>query len=588
MVITHRRFALLLVVIFAISAFVSMAIASVRTNPARSEGSPDQLGASRRVQADARGSVSALPAGPDVPRMEQVIQSFVSDQHFMGSVLVARGNEIILDKGYGFAILEWGVANSPATKFRLGSITKQFTAASILLLEERGKLSISDPVKKYMPDAPAAWDKITIFNLLTHTSGIPNFTSFPDYASLEPFTTTPTQLVKLFRDKPLDFPPGEKMSYSNSGYVLLGYLIEKISGESYEKFVQENIFTPLGMKDSGYDSNSAIIPHRAAGYSPGPNGPINAGYINMTVPLSAGGLYSTTEDLLRWEQGLFGGKLLSPASLQKMTTPFKNDYACGLMVHTANGRKLIAHGGGIEGFNTILAYYPEDNLTVVALSNINGQAPQDIAAKLAALAHGEKVVLLSERKEVPVDPKLFEGYVGNYELAPKFILTVTREDDKLITQATGQPKVPIFAESEREFFAKAVDAQFTFVTDAQGRATELILHQGGDDVHAKRLEGEVPQPKEHKEITLDPKRFDGYVGQYQLAPNFILTITREGDALFAQATGQSKVQIFPEGEREFFYKVVDAQITFETDSAGRATSLTLHQNGANTPAKRVQ
>ena len=236
----------------------------------------------------------------------------------------------------------------------------------------------------------------------------------------------------------------------------------------------------------------------------------------------------------------------------------------------------------------MLAYYPEDKLTVVVLSNINGQAPPDIASKLAALAHGEKVVLLSERKEVTVDPKLLEGYVGNYELAPKFILTVTREGARLITQATGQPQVPIFAESDREFFAKVVDAQITFVTDAQGHATELILHQGGNDVHAKRFEGEVPKPKEHKEITIDPKRFDGYVGQYQLAPNFILTITREGDALFAQATGQPKVQIFPEGEREFFYKVVDAQITFETDSAGHATSLTLHQNGANMPAKRVQ
>jgi CubicO group peptidase (beta-lactamase class C family) len=520
--------------------------------------------------------------------MEQVIQSFVSDQHFMGSVLVSRGNEIILDKGYGLANLEWNVPNSPSTKFRLGSITKQFTAASILLLEERGKLSVSDPVNKYMPDAPAAWDKVTIFNLLTHTSGIPSFTSFPDYASLEPFTTTPAQLVKLFRDKPLDFAPGEKWSYSNSGYVLLGYLIEKISGESYEKFVQENIFTPLGMKDSGYDSNSAIIPRRAAGYSPGPDGPVNAGFINMTVPLSAGGLYSTTDDLLRWEQGLFGGKLLSPAALQKMTTPFKEDYAFGLMVHTVNGHKVIEHGGGIEGFTTMLAYYPEDKLTVVVLSNFNGSAPPDIASKLAVLARGEKVVLLSERKEVTVNPKLLDGYVGNYELAPKFILTVTREGDKLITQATGQPKVPIFAESEREFFAKVVDAQITFVTDAQGRATELILHQGGRDVHAKRFEGEVPQPKEHKEITLDPKLFDGYVGQYQLAPNFILTITREGDALFAQATGQPKVQIFPESEREFFYKVVDAQITFETDSTGRATSLTLHQNGATMPAKRVQ
>jgi CubicO group peptidase (beta-lactamase class C family) len=259
--------------------------------------------------------------------------------------------------------------------------------------------------------------------------------------------------------------------------------------------VQENIFTPLGMKDSGYDSNSAIIPHRAAGYSPGPSGPENAGYINMTVPLSAGGLYSTTDDLLRWEQGLFGGKLLSSASLEKMTTPFKEDYACGLMVRTVKGRKVIEHGGGIEGFNTMLAYYPEDELTVIVLSNINGPTPEDIASKLAALVHGEKIVLLSERKEASVASKVLDGYVGNYELAPKFILTVTREGDRLVTQATGQPKVPIFAESEREFFAKVVDAQITFVTDAQGRASELILHQGGRDMHAKRFEGEMPQPK---------------------------------------------------------------------------------------------
>ena len=579
----NRKFAYVLVVILAI-----VPMAPARPNPGRTLDHKDQLKTSTLIEAYFQGADAASRVAPDTARMEQVIQSFVSSDHFMGSVLVARGNEILFDKGYGFANLEWNIPNSPSTRFRLGSITKQFTAASIFLLEERGKLSVNDPVKKYLPDAPAAWDKITIYNLLTHTSGIPSFTSFPDYASLEPFATTPEQLVKRFRDKPLDFQPGEKWSYSNSGYVLLGYLLEKISGESYEKFVQENIFVPLGMKDSGYDSNSAIIPHRAAGYSPGPNGPENAGFINMTVPLSAGGLYSTTEDLLRWEQALFGGKVLSSASLQKMTTPFKEDYACGLGVHTVNGRKVVEHGGGIEGFNTMLAYYPEDKLTVVVLSNINGQAPQGIESKLAALAHGEKVVLASERKEVAVDPKLLDGYVGNYELAPKFILTVTREGDKLITQATGQPKVPIFAESEREFFAKVVDAQITFVVDAQGRATELILHQGGRDMHAKRFEGPLPVPKEHKEVTVNPQVFDGYVGQYQLAPNFILTITREGDNLFAQANGQPKAQIFPEGDRDFFYKVVDAQITFETDSAGRATSLTLHQNGADMPAKRIQ
>ena len=419
-------------------------------------------------------------------RMEQVVQSYVANKQFMGSVLVAQDGKVVFSKGYGFANLEWDVPNSPTAKFRLGSVTKQFTAACILLLEERGKLKIDDPVKKYMPDAPAAWDKVTIFNLLTHTSGIPSFTGFPDYASTEAIATTPEKLVARFRDKPLEFQPGEKWNYSNSGYVLLGYLIEKISGQSYSQFVQDNIFTPLGMKDSGYDSNSAIIAHRAAGYAPSDKGLINAGYIDMSIPLSAGALYSTTEDLLRWEQGLFGGKLLSVASLQKMTTPFKNDYAFALAVRDANGHKVIEHGGGIEGFNTQLSYYPDDKLTIVVLANQNTGATGDIASKLAALVHGDKVVLAGERKEVAVSPAILQTYVGTYELAPGFDIVMTVEGGQLMTQATGQPKFPVFAESETKFFLKVVDAQLEFVKNDKGEVTHVILHRGGRDAKAPK------------------------------------------------------------------------------------------------------
>jgi CubicO group peptidase (beta-lactamase class C family) len=322
---------------------------------------------------------------------------------------------------------------------------------------------------------------VTLFNLLTHTSGIPGFTEFPDYASTEAIATTPERLVARFRDKPLEFQPGEKWNYSNSGYVLLGYLIEKISQQSYSQFVQENIFNPLGMKDSGYDSNSAIIPHRASGYTPSTKGVMNTGFIDMSIPFSAGGLYSTTEDLLRWEQGLMGGKLLSSASLQKMTTPFKNDYAFGLAVRTVNGHKLIEHGGGIEGFNTELAYYPEDRLTVVVLANLNGQAPEQIASKLAAVVHGENVVLPSERKEVTVPPAILAKYVGTYELAPGFDVVMTLEGGQLMTQATGQPKFPLFAESETTFFLKVVDAELEFLKNEKGDVTHFILHQGGRD-----------------------------------------------------------------------------------------------------------
>jgi CubicO group peptidase (beta-lactamase class C family) len=436
-------------------------------------------------------ALAASAAAQDAARMDQIVQSYVKDHHFMGTVLVARGGQVLLSKGYGSANLEWNVPNTPDTKFRLGSVTKQFTAASILLLEERGKLSVKDPVKKHMPDAPAAWDKITIFHLLTHTSGIPNFTGFPDYAKLEPFAATPTELVARFRDKPLDFQPGEKWSYSNSGYVLLGYLIEKLAGTTYEKFVQENIFTPLGMKDSGYDSNFAVIAHRAAGYEFARNTLQNAGFIHMSTPHAAGALYSTTEDLLKWELGLFGGKVLQAASLEKMTTPFKDNYAFGLGVETTGGHKVISHGGGIEGFNTDLEYYPEDKLTVVVLRNVSGvpPGPGEIGHKLAAVAHGEAVQLDSERKEMTLDRQVLARYVGAYQLAPGAVMLITLDGNQLVSKLGNQPVVPLFAESEAIFFAKVVSAQIEFPkTEAGAKASQLTLHQNGRDTTAKRLD----------------------------------------------------------------------------------------------------
>jgi len=527
--------------------------------------------------------LAGVALAQDASRMEQVVDSYVSAKTFMGSVLVARGDEVLLSKGYGSASLEWNIPNSPTTEFRLGSVTKQFTAASILLLEERGKLKTDDPVKKFVPDAPAAWDKITIFHLLTHTSGIPNFTSFPDYQSQEPFPATPEKLVARFRDKPLDFQPGEKWSYSNSGYVLLGYVLEKVSGESYEKFVQENIFGPLGMKDSGYDSNAAIIPRRASGYVRSRNGPLNAGFIHMSIPFSAGALYSTTEDLLRWEQGLFGGKVLSAASLTKMTTPFKDDYACGLSVHTVKGHKVIDHGGGIEGFNTFLAYYPEDKLTVVALGNLNGDAPGPIVTRLAAIAHGEKVGLPSERKEITVAPKILEQYVGTYELAPKMNMMITVDGGQLISQVSGQGKVPLFAESETTFFPKVVDAEIEFGKDDKGAVTYLVLHQGGRDMKAPRTSNKVT---EHKEIAVSSKVLAQYAGTYELRPGFDMVITVEGGQLISQATGQGKLPLFAESETKFFPKLIDAEIEFVKDDKSAVTNLVLHQGRMEIKAPR--
>jgi CubicO group peptidase (beta-lactamase class C family) len=311
---------------------------------------------------------------------QKVMQPYVDARTFMGSVLVARKGKTIFNHSYGMADLEWSIPNSPTTRFNIASMTKQFTAAAILLLEDRGKLKTSDPVKKYLPDAPASWDNITIYHLLTHTSGISD-----DAAK---YQLGPPDLLR-FNDKPLDFQPGERWSYTNLGYIVLGYLLERMVGQSYEGFVQENLFKPLGMNDSGLFSYVTVIPRRASGYWPGRGGIENAERPDFRLGFSAGSLYSTTEDLLRWEEGLFGGKVLSATSLHKMITPFKGDYACGLYVRRMNGHLMIEHDGNNIGFNSDMAYYPEESIAVIVLANLNGNVTSEIARALAALAHGE-------------------------------------------------------------------------------------------------------------------------------------------------------------------------------------------------------
>ncbi len=429
------------------------------------------------VLATAAGS----PA-QDIARMEQVVQSHVKAGTFMGTVLVARDGAIVFDKAYGMANLELDVPNTPDTKFRLGSIAKQFTAAAILLLEERGKLKVDDRITTYLPDAPMEWQRITIFNLLTHTSGIPNFTALPEYNAAKGTATSVTQTLATLRGKQLDFGPGEKMSYSNSGYLALGAIVEKASGQTYEAFVTENIFKPLGMTNSGYDSNTAIIKGRADGYVRGANGYANAGYIHMSVPHAAGALYSTTRDLLKWEQALFAGKVVSKASLDRMITPFKNNYGLGLTSTVVKSRQMIAHGGGIDGFNTQLAYWPDTRTVIAVLSNVNGSVPDVLTGQLGALMHGDAVELTTERKEIALPAASLSKYVGSYEIAPAAILTIPLEGDQLLAQLTGQGKLPIFAQSETLFFLKVVDAQLEFAPDA----SSVVLHQAGRSTKAAR------------------------------------------------------------------------------------------------------
>jgi len=431
-------------------------------------------------------TLSLLLPAASPERLDQQARAYYELKRFNGAVLVAQSGKPLLAKGYGMANYEWSIPAAPDTRFRLGSITKQFTAMAVLLLEQEGKLSVDDPVSRHWSDAPEAWRGITIHQLLTHTSGLYNYTALPGYARDMRRTKSPVEILREIAERPLEFRPGTQMKYSNSGYVLLGLLIEKLSGMSYAEFVRARIFEPLGMNDTGYDSDTAILPRRAAGYERRGEELRNAQFLDMSLPHAAGALSSTCLDLLKWDAALRERKLLSAENYRRYFTPDKNDYAYGWVVKERNGLVWQSHGGGINGFSTMIIRVPAKELLVVALANTMPSQASKLAEDLAALALGEEAPAPQARQEIPVSPEILQRYAGQYELHPGFIMTVTVEGGQLMTQATGQPKVPVFAESERRFFPKVIDATLEFEVNAAGEVTALILEQGGLRIRGPR------------------------------------------------------------------------------------------------------
>jgi CubicO group peptidase (beta-lactamase class C family) len=431
--------------------------------------------------------MSASARGDGVPeKLSAYLDAAAKVQKFNGSVLVAKGGAILFAKGYGLANAEYDIPNSPDTKFRLGSITKQFTATAILILQDQGKLKVEDRISKYLANAPKAWDKVTIHHLLTHTSGIPSYTDDPSYGKNMTKPETVDSMIARFKDKPLEFEPGSKFHYDNSGYFLLGAIIEKVSGKTYEAFLKEAIFQPLRMTSTGYDRHATVLPKRASGYERRGEGLVNAPYLDMNQPFAAGSLYSTVGDLYKWDRALKACKLISKPAMAAMFKPFKNNYAYGWAIGERKGHKQIGHGGGINGFATDFERYPDDDVCIAVLCNVLPSNPGTVAGDLAGIVFGETVKLPKSRVVAKVDPKLYDQYVGKYQLAPQFALTVTRDGDRLLTQATGQGQLEIFPESETEFFLKVVEAQITFVKKGD-KVTHLILHQNGRDVEGKRV-----------------------------------------------------------------------------------------------------
>jgi CubicO group peptidase (beta-lactamase class C family) len=440
---------------------------------------------------DIRGQ-NAPPAAPiPVPqisaKVDEYMNAAVRVDGFSGSILVARDGQPVINKGYGMANFELNVPNDPNTVFRLGSITKQFTSTAIMMLQERGKLSANDPICKYFPECPQAWASVTIRHLLTHTSGIPSYTGFPDFAKTAVLPTNSAQMFAQLKDKPLESAPGEKYAYNNSGYYLLGSIIEKVSGKTYADFLQENILAPLGMKNTGYDSPVTLIKNRASGYVRQGGGVINASYMDMTIPFAAGAMYSTTGDLLLWDQALYTEKLLSRKSFDEMFTPFKNGYGYGWGIGKRFDRQIISHGGNIYGFASQITRFPADRVTIIVLSNMQSAPAGRIANDLSAIVFGAPYEIPQERKEIAVDAKILEKYVGDYQLLPNVVFQITLADGKLLGQIAGQQKLTLLAESETRFFSRDVSVTITFNSDAQGKVTGMTFNQGGTNLPAPKI-----------------------------------------------------------------------------------------------------
>lgn len=336
--------------------------------------------ASLTAASDLKAAEGPSSSPTATARLDAAIEPYVTANQFMGSVLVVRDGQVLLDKGYGVADVEAKTPITPTTRFYIGSITKQFTAALILRLEERGKLSTTDPIGAYVPDLPAAWRPIRLQDLLSHTSGIPEFTSLPLVFAAATRPTKPDRIIDFIRDRPLEFPVGSRYGYSNSNYVLLGMVLERVSGKAYADLIQDEIFTPLQMLSTRFDDQ----PGNTKGYTYSPTGMHTPQAFDISWAYAAGGISSTTSDLFRWQQALFGGKVLSPASLAKMMTPHKDGYGFGLVIHTDRDNPFIDHSGQLPGFNSTMAWYPDRRVSVIILENVEPSPPAPSASDVRA------------------------------------------------------------------------------------------------------------------------------------------------------------------------------------------------------------
>ncbi|MET0981094.1 MAG: serine hydrolase [Telluria sp.] len=502
------------------------------------------------------------------------------------TVIVVKDGKTVLRRAYGMADTAARKPMSPDMVLRLGSITKQFTATAILMLAEEGKLALGDDITRFFPDYPSRGRKITVEHLLTHTSGIVSYTDKPGYVGGMAKDMSVAAMIDGFKNDPLQFEPGTSYRYNNSGYFLLGAIIEKVSGQPYAKFVEQRIFVPLGMNDTAYEGHERGKAPRALGHSRNGESYGRSAPLSMTQPYAAGSLVSTVDDLARWDAAISGGKLLKAASWQRAFTPYQlasgkpTGYGYGWEMGKLQGAPTVAHSGGINGFLTYALRLPEQKVFVAVLSNADGGlvSPSVVANRAAALAIGKP---LPEFKEIALDAATLDRFTGVYEVDKPAVRTFRREGDALVMQRSGRPVMRLKAYSPTGFFLPDSLDYFEFGQDARGVVTHVTQYHDGQALRQPRI-GDAPPLRPAARIA--NASFDTRVGRYELAPGFVLALSREGDRYFAQATGQPKLEVFAHSDTVFFARDVEAEVRFDgTDSS----YLVLHQNGQQIRAARL-
>ena len=421
------------------------------------------------------GSIFHVKAQQYTTKIDSLINQAVSLKRFNGTVLVSKNGKIIFEKGYGYQDIQNKIENTPNTIFQVGSMTKQFTASVILKLAELHKLSLDDKISKYFPNIKRG-DEITIKNFLTHTSGLSEIFRDPLFIKEnKQIPISKEKLLSFFIDKPLYFNPGTQYAYCNSAYILLGLIIEKVSGKPYEQMVRDFILKPLKMTHSGFDFAGLKSKQKALGYIKfSRSESISSMPWDSTATYSAGSLYSTANDLYLWHQGLLNNKVISKESLAKAYTPFMEGYGLGCWIDTIYQKRVISHGGNIEGFTSYFGRIEEDNVCVILLNNIYNREIESIGTSVLAILYNKPYHFF---EEIKLGAEVLEKYVGEYEINADYHIKITRIDDRLYAQIQDEPTFEIVADKENSFFEKDEDIRIKF-RENPNKTYRLVFYKG--------------------------------------------------------------------------------------------------------------